>query len=170
MTIYAIHPRVIHQRSDVNFAKSIWDHPMLDLYRPENSPTPDRKPLLYSLPSIHEEDFDPEFAPQPTSASELPDLRTWTFKFSTSVLEIWAARRQPTQLSHWCDRFVYSELIKNVGSQSEIGHSRKLHHCQPLDGIGESAMTVRFQGRIRSLAMRFEGLDHRWLCTSLTLL
>ncbi len=170
MTTYAIHPRISHKSNEKIFDQTLWNHPMLDLYRPDESIFPERKPLLYLLPSLNEEDFDPEFAPQPTSATELPELGTWTMKFGMSVLEIWAARRQPVQLSHWCNRFVYADLVKNVGSQTEIGHIRKLHQCQPLDGICESVMTIRFQGRIRSLAMRFEGLDHRWLCTSLTLL
>lgn len=143
---------------------------MLELYRPDVAPLIDRKPLLYSIPSNFGEDFDPEFAPQPTSASDLPDLRTWTLKFGMSVLEIWAAKRQPAQLSRWCHRSIYSDLVKKVGSQPEVGRIRKLYQCEPLDGISESTITVRFNSRVRSLALRFEGVDHRWLCTSLTLL
>jgi len=126
--------------------------------------------MLYSLPSQFGEEYDPEFAPQPTSASQLPDLRTWTLKFGVSVLEIWAAKRQPAQLSRWCHHTIYSELVKKVGSQKEVGRIRKLHQCEPLDGISESTITVRFEKRVRSIALRFEGVDHRWLCTSLTLL
>jgi hypothetical protein len=29
---------------------------------------------------------------------------------------------------------------------------------------------VRYGGRLRSLVIRFEGIDKRWLCTALTLL
>lgn len=148
----------------------LWSHPMLELFRPDRIDVIDRQPLLYSIPTNFGEEFDPEFAPQPTSARDLPELRTWTLKFGISVLEIWAAKRQPAQLSRWCHRSIYSDLVKKVGSQEEVGRIRKLYQCEPLDGISEAAITVRFNSRVRSLALRFEGVDHRWLCTSLTLL
>lgn len=148
----------------------LWNHPMLDLYNHNIQKSVTQGPLLYSIPSNFGEDYDPEFAPQPTSASDLPELGIWTLKFATSVLEIWAAKRQPAQLARWCHHTIYSQLTAKVGSLHEVGKIRKLHQCQPLDGICESALTVRFDDRIRSLAIRFEGVDHRWLCTSLTLL
>lgn len=148
----------------------LWNHPMLDFYRRNTQEPLKQEPLLYSVPSNFGEDYDPEFAPQPTSASDLPELRGWTLKFATSVLEIWAAKRQPAQLTRWCHHTIYSQLVARVGSLQEVGKIRKLHQCQPLDGICESALTVRFDDRMRSLAIRFEGVDHRWLCTSLTLL
>lgn len=143
---------------------------MLDLYQREPVPQGDRKPLLYTMPSQFGEEFDPEFAPQPTSASQLPNLQIWTLKFGVSVLEIWAAKRQPAQLSRWCHHAIYSELVRKVGSQKVVGRIRRLHQCEPLDGISESTITVKFEKRVRSIALRFEGVDHRWLCTSLTLL
>lgn len=148
----------------------LWNHPMLDLYRHETQTLIDRQPLLYSIPSNFGEEFDPEFGPQPTSTSELPELRTWTLKFGISVLEIWAGKRQPSQLSRWCHRAIYADLVAKVGSLQEIGRIRKLYQCQPLDGISEATITVKFETRVRSLVLRFEGVDHRWLCTSLTLL
>jgi len=148
----------------------LWNHPMLDLYKHNVQKSVTQGPLLYSIPTNFGEDYDPEFAPQPTSASDLPELRIWTLKFATSVLEIWAAKRQPAQLARWCHHTIYSQLVTRVGSLHEVGKIRKLHQCQPLDGICESALTVRFDDRMRSLAIRFEGVDHRWLCTSLTLL
>jgi hypothetical protein len=148
----------------------LWSHPMLDLYNHNTQKCLTQSPLLYSTPSNFGEDYDPEFAPQPTSASGLPELRIWTLRFATSVLEILAAKRQPAQLARWCHHTIYSQLTANVGSLQNVGRIRKLHQCQPLDGICESALTVRFDDRIRSLAIRFEGVDHRWLCTSLTLL
>lgn len=143
---------------------------MLDLYRLNVEKNIVQKPLLYSIPSNFGEDYDPEFAPQPTSSEDLPELHMWALKFATSVLEILAAKRQPAQLARWCHHTIYSQLIAKVGTLNEVGRIRKLHTCQPLDGISEIALTVRFGDRIRSLAIRFEGVDHRWLCTSLTLL
>ncbi|MDP1712014.1 MAG: Rv3235 family protein [Candidatus Nanopelagicaceae bacterium] len=170
MTHSSITVRPITMLTASSIEPELWSHPMLDLYRREPGPHVERAPMLYSMPSQFGEEYDPEFAPQPTSATQLPDLRTWTLKFGVSVLEIWAAKRQPAQLSRWCHQTIYSELVKKVGSQQEVGRIRKLHQCEPLDGISESTITVRFEKRVRSIALRFEGVDHRWLCTSLTLL
>lgn len=170
MTHAPITARPITMLTSSSIEPELWSHPMLDLY-PHEPPSPtEREPMLYSLPSQFGEEYDPEFAPQPTSANQLPDLRTWTLKFGVSVLEIWAAKRQPAQLARWCHHSIYSELVRKVGSQQEVGRIRKLHQCEPLDGISESTITVRFDKRVRSIALRFEGIDHRWLCTSLTLL
>ena len=129
-----------------------------------------QKPSLYSMPSHFGEEFDPDFAPLPTSASDLPDLNIWILKFGISVLEIWASRRSPTQLSRWCHQSIYSELVRGVGTVSEVGKIRKIYRCEPLDGISEATLTVKFEKRVRALVLRFEGVDKRWLCTSLTLL
>ncbi len=148
----------------------LWAHPMLALYRPDEVSVFERKPLLYAVPTRFNEEYDPDFSPQPTSASELPDIAQWALKFGTSVLEIWAGKRQPAQLARWCHRGIYPDLVKAVGSESHVGKIRKLHQTQPLDGICETMITVRFEDRIRALVIRFEGVDHRWLCTCLTLL
>lgn len=129
-----------------------------------------QKPYLNSMPSHFGEEFDPDFAPLPTSASDLPDLNIWILKFGISVLEIWASRRSPTQLSRWCHQSIYSELVRGVGTVNEVGKIRKLYRCEPLDGISEATLTVKFEKRVRALVLRFEGVDKRWLCTSLTLL
>jgi len=108
--------------------------------------------------------------PVPTSASALPDLHTWTMKFIVSVIEIWAGRRQPAQLIRSCHRVIYMELLRNTGSQKEIGRIRNIHQSEPLDGICESTVTVRYGDRLRAIIIRFEGVDGRWLCTALRLL
>jgi hypothetical protein len=51
-----------------------------------------------------------------------------------------------------------------------IGKIRKIKVTQPLDGISESTVTIRYGDRLRVVAIRFEGLDQRWLCTALTLI
>jgi hypothetical protein len=61
-------------------------------------------------------------------------------------------------------------IVSVAGSQKEIGRIRKIHLDQPLDGICESTVTVRFGERVRALVIRTEGVDGRWLCTALRLL
>ncbi len=147
-----------------------WSHPVLDLFPAPVVEVIAQKAMLFRTPSSFGENYDPDFAPQPTSASELPELHTWTLKFVVSVLEIWAGKRQPAQLSRWCHQKIYHELLRNVGSQQDVGRVRTLHQSEPLDGICESTVTVRYGGRLRSLVVRFEGIDKRWLCTALTLI
>jgi hypothetical protein len=170
MTTTQIFSRHVNLLTPSSIEPELWSHPMLDLYQHTKSEYVERAPLLYSVTSTFGEEFDPDFAPQPSSASDLPELEMWALKFAVSVLEIWAAKRQPAQLARWCHHSIYSELVRKVGSQKNVGMIRKLHQCQPLDGICESVVTVRYEDRIRSLVMRFEGIDHRWLCTSLNLL
>jgi hypothetical protein len=155
----------------------MWNHPQLDLYSlselTANRPVeklPEQRAKLYLIPSTFGEEFEPGFEPMPTSASELPELHAWTMKFAISVLEIWAGRRQPAQLISKFHRQIYMNLLKQVGSQKEIGRIRSIHQCQPLDGICESTITVRFGDRLRAMVIRFEGVDQRWLCTELRLI
>jgi hypothetical protein len=156
---------------------AMWSHPQLDLYslselaaKRQVEELPEQRAKLYLVPSSFGEEYEPGFEPVPTSATELPDLHTWTMKFAVSVIEIWAGRRQPAQLISKFHRHTYMELLKQVGSQKEIGRIRSIHQCEPLDGICESTITVRFGDRLRAMVIRFEGVDQRWLCTELRLI
>jgi len=145
-------------------------HPVLDLFRsPDPEPVP-QKAKLYLIPTSYGDEFDPDFAPIPTSAEDLPELSSWALKYAVSVLEIWAGKRPAAQLARWTHRNIYSKLVSDTGSIKEIGRVRKLHMTEPLDGIAEAVLTVRYGDRLRSLVMRFEGVDQKWLCTELFLI
>ena len=128
------------------------------------------KTYLYKISSLYKEDFVPGFEPVPISASELPELNIFVESFAKSVLEIWAGKRSASQLSRYCHSAVYQDLLTSIGYQKEVGKFRKIHINEPLDGLCESTVTVRFNDRLRSMALRFEGLDHKWICTSLDLI
>ena len=145
-------------------------HPVLEIFKPAPKIEEVKKPRLYLVPSTFGEEFDSEFAPQPTSASELPDIQPLLFQFIHNAVEIWAGRRSPQQLQAMCHYKVYSELQKGAAMLREIGRVRKTRITQPLDGVCEATITVRFGDRLRVVAIRFEGLDGRWLCTCLTLI
>lgn len=149
---------------------SLWSHPVLDIFSPPKREIPQQKAKLYLVPSTFGEDLELDEMPIPTSASELPELHAWTMKFIVSVLEIWAGRRQPAQLIRSCHRVIYMELLRSTGSQKSIGRIRNIHQSEPLDGICESTVTVRFGDRLRAVVIRFEGVDGRWLCTALRLI
>jgi hypothetical protein len=145
-------------------------HPVLDLFRSPALVQEPQKAKLYLVPSTYGDEYDPDFAPMPTSASELPDIGCWALKYGVSALEIWAGKRPAAQLARWTDRNLYAKLVAETGSVKEIGRIRKLHVNEPLDGIAESVLTERYGDRLRSLVMRFEGIDQKWLCTELFLI
>jgi hypothetical protein len=147
-----------------------WQHPMLEMFRPIVEEHEKQKARLYLIPSTFDDEFDPDFSPQPTSASDLPELHEWTMRFVVSVLEIWAGRRSPSQLTRMCHRKIFTELHARAGTMKEVGKLRTIHQSEPLDGICESVVTVRYGERLRALSVRFEGVDNRWLCTALDLL
>ena len=149
---------------------ALWSHPVLDLFAPPVIERVEQKAKLYLVPSTFGEELELDELPTPTSASDLPELHAWTMKFIVSVVEIWAGRRQPAQLIRWCHRVIYMELLKKSGSQKEIGKIKSIHQTEPLDGICESTVIIRYNDRFRAVVIRFEGVDGRWLCTALKML
>lgn len=147
-----------------------WQHLVLEMFRPTQPDVPAQKPRLYLVPSAFGEEYDAEFAPEPTSAADLPDINELTFQFIHNVVEIWAGRRPANQVQAMCHHLIFADLQRKAGKQKLIGRIRKIKVTQPLDGISESTVTLRFGDRLRVVAIRFEGLDQRWLCTSLTLI
>ena len=147
-----------------------WQHLVLEMFRPELADLPLKKSRLYLAPSTFGEEFDPEFAPEPTSAEDLPDITELMSQFMHNVLEIWAGRRSASQVQAMCHHLIFAEIQRTAGQQKVLGRIRKIKLTQPLDGICESAITVRYGDRLRVVVIRFEGLDKRWLCTALTLL
>ena len=149
---------------------ALWTHPVLDIFAPLVALPAPQSAKLYLVPSTFGEDIEEDEMPIPTASSELPDLHTWTMKFIVSVIEIWAGRRQPAQLIQTCHRVIYMELLRKTGSQKEIGRIRNIYQSEPLDGICESTITVRYGDRLRAVMMRLEGVDGRWLCTALEMI
>ena len=154
-----------------NFDSQLWSHPMLALFQPppeSNVNVNSRK--LYLVPTTFGDEYDPDFAPQPSSLDGLPDIEPWLKKFVVTLLEIWIGQRAPQQLSRWCHRAIYQELIRKIGSISTLPKVRKIYRSQPIESVEEVTVTLRFGERIRSLVIRFEGVDKRWLCTELFLI
>lgn len=147
-----------------------WLHPVLEIFRPAKKVEELKKPRLYLVPSTFGEEFDADFAPQPTSAADLPDINPLLLQFIQNVVEIWAGRRSPQQVQQLCHHTTFAELLRRSNSLKVIGRVRKVRVTQPVDGVCEATVTLRFEDRLRVVAIRFEGLDGRWLCTCLTLI
>lgn len=117
-----------------------------------------------------EEEVDPDFARRLTPASELPDPMMWSTRFGQAALEIVAGRRGAGQMIRWTNRTVYAQLSGKTGSlPAKQARLRKMRLCVPADGVVEAAAIAQLDARIIAAAMRFEGLDGRWLCTALIL-
>lgn len=145
-------------------------HPVLEIFRPAEPVLAARKPKLYLVPSTFGEEYDAEFAPEPTSAADLPDITQLINLFIHNIVEIWAGRRAANQVQALCHHKVFTEIQRKAGRQKEIGRIRKCRVTEPLDGICEATVTIRYGERLRVAAIRFEGQDQRWLCTALTLI
>ena len=152
-----------------------WHEPLLDLYsRPITFPPKvPIIPKLYLVPTpdlLEGEEADSESTRKPSALSQLPDLDDWVAKYVISAIEIYGGKRPLQQLARWSHRSIYTQLSKNVGVWKPLPKIRKLYISQPLEGIAEVTATLRFDQRVRSLMLRFEGVDHRWLCTKLELI
>jgi len=90
-------------------------HPVLEMFRPAPQVEVAKKPRLYLVPSTFGEEFDAEFAPQPTSAATLPKIAPLIHQFIHNVLEIWAGRRSSQQLQLSCHYTIFSQLQNATG-------------------------------------------------------
>jgi hypothetical protein len=157
-----------------------WHHPMLELYEGESEigsalPSEQIPAKLYLVPtpdwrSQLDDDMVGEFAPKPTHQSELPDIEIWVQQYVIGCIEIWGGRRTAMQLARWSHRRVHQQLVRKSAIITEVPKIRKIYISQPLESIAESTVTLRIGERVRSLILRFEGVDKRWLCTEMVIL
>jgi hypothetical protein len=160
-------PGLLEARVDLNIA------PMLQLMAPDHLEVHpgNRKLFLVPTPQHPEgEELDREYLPKPSHLEELPPLQETVSRFVLGVVEIWGGRRQPMQLARMSHRTVYGKILSASGTYSEIPKIRRIYIHEPIEGVAETTVTLRFQNRVRSLVLRFEGVDKRWLCTELALL
>jgi len=135
---------------------------------------PIQKKKLYLVPTTDKEFGNelshPKFSPMPSSLEELPDLFQWSENFVIAVIEVWSGRRSALQLSRNCHRSVVNKIIEQGKNLNQSCQIRKLYTNQPIEGVIEVVVTLRVKDRVRSLTLRFEGVDKRWICTDLNLL
>ena len=150
-------------------------HPMLELLPKQDPPIPVISHKLYLVPTtdpaIADSSVDPIFGPRPSALSELPNVDSWSRSFVIGLIEIWAGKRPAMQIARSCHRSVHTKL-QNYGKSlsSDLPKIRKIYITQPIEGVIESTVTLRIKDRVRSLILRFEGVDKRWICTELFLL
>ena len=132
------------------------------------------KTKLYLVPTIDTEFGDewshPKFSSTPSNLTDLPDINEWSESFIITIIEIWSGRRGVMQLANNCHRSVINKLIKQGKELDNSCRIRKIYLNQPIEGVIEATVTLRIKERVRSLILRFEGVDKRWVCTELNLL
>ncbi len=151
------------------------DQPGLPLfgYSPALNESLDLKPLssrLYLVPTpitFEGEDVEPDVQYKPSALKDLPDLEEWVSRYLVSLLEIWAGKRGAMQLARWTHPRTFEAVTGSIKAKSATPKIRKIYISEPIEGVGEVTVTLRYDDRVRSLAMRFEGVDKRWLCTEL---
>jgi hypothetical protein len=135
---------------------------------------PNKPTKLYLVPSVDKEFgtewFHPKFSPIPSALTDLPELNQWSESFVIKVLEVWSGRRALSQLSRNCHRSVLKRINEQITPLTQKCQIRKLYLHQPIEGVVEVTVTLRVVDRVRSLILRFEGVDKRWICTELSLL
>jgi len=122
-----------------------------------------------------EDDEDPFFAPQPTPRVELTDPARHGNRILRAVFEVLGRRRPLQQLLPWTTEDVYEELTAWVyramradpQPQAAPAVVRSIRVGEPADGIAELTAVVQFDGRVRAVVLRLEGVDGRWRCTLL---
>jgi hypothetical protein len=122
------------------------------------------------------------FAPQPTSAADLPDPIPLVRNLTGGVLEALAGVRDIDQFARWLTEDAYRALLTRVNLATRARSARgmpaarpvhailSVHHSEPADGVVEAVVIVAGPARTRAVAIRLEGIDRRWRATSLALL
>jgi len=135
---------------------------------------PTKTAKLYLIPTPDSEFgpewFHPKFSPMPSPLSELPDSYIWSKSFVIAVLEVWAGRRSVMQLARNSHRSVISKILSQGKTLSGVCQIRRIYINQPIEGVIETTVTLSIKNRVRSLILRFEGIDKKWICTELRLL
>jgi hypothetical protein len=135
---------------------------------------PTKTAKLYLIPTPDSEFgpewFHPKFSPMPSPLSDLPDSYIWSKSFVIAVLEVWAGRRSVMQLAKNSHRSVISKILSQGKTLSEVCQIRRIYINQPIEGVIETTVTLSIKNRVRSLILRFEGIDKKWICTELRLL
>lgn len=123
-------------------------------------------------------DFHPDdaryFDRQRTRSHDLPDPVAFARQLAQAFVEVMAGSRPAPQLIRWTTPEVYAVLARRalVAARRDLPQSRRpmvraVRVCETADGVVEACAVVVHQDRVRALAMRMAGLDHRWVVTDL---
>lgn len=130
----------------------------------------------------HTHQIQEMFAPQPATATQLPDPRPLVGTLAGAVLEVIAGVRDVEQLARWFTEEPYLNLVTraNLAARARSARGeparqptyslRRVMCFFPTDGVAEATAIVVGPVRTRAIPMRLEGYDRRWRATSLAIL
>ncbi len=116
------------------------------------------------------------FGPQPTRTEDLPEPTAWAGRMGLAAIEVARGVRPAQQLMRWTSPAIHASLVRRQMRAVRRGRAtrrplvlRRVTCCHPRDGIVEATVVVQDGGRVRALAMRLQGQDHRWVISALEL-
>lgn len=122
------------------------------------------------------------FGHQPAKRSDLPDPEPLLINLSRCVIEVLAGVRELDQVARWVSDDVYRHLLKRVVLSARARSVKgqrprrptitigRITTSEPRDGVIEAVVMVHGKGRARAVAIRLEGLDHRWRASAVNVL
>ncbi len=119
-------------------------------------------------------DEDGYFDRQRSRSSELPEPTAFGGRLAQALVEVMVGARPAPQVVRWTSPEVYAVLARRslVASRRGLQHGRRpvvrrVRVCEVADGVVEVAVVVVYPDRVRAIAMRLTGVDHRWVVTAL---
>lgn len=153
--------------------------------RPHEAPAPASNrgsASTETLINLEPAEADEYFGVQSTRAAHLPDPEPLLVNLTRSVLEVLAGARELDQLIRWVTQEVYETLLKRVvlAARARAATGRPVNRprltvlrtlvSEPVDGVVEAVVIVQTPVRMRSIAIRLEGLDSRWRASAISVL
>jgi Family of unknown function (DUF6459) len=146
-----------------------------------HEPVDKRSPLASKVitPPFEPDEF---FGHQPATRTDLPNPQPLLENLTRCVIEILAGARELEQIARWVTDDVYRHLLKRVVLSTRARQARNqpvarpafqlgsVSMSEPRDGVVEAVIIVRGRARSRAVAIRLEGLDHRWRATAINVL
>lgn len=126
-----------------------------------------------------------QFDPQHTPSRLLPDPRVFSLNVTHRALEVLAGSRDLAQIGRWVTDDVYQSLNEKVNQRirklsllpldqrrqpAPVFTLLQPRLSTPRDGVIEGSVLVRCGDRVRAVALRMEGFDHRWRAAAFTLM
>ena len=131
--------------------------------------------LDYDL--VDPEDDDRYFDRQRCGTVQLPDVHGFATQLSQALVEVMSGTRPAPQVTRWLSPQVYAVLAhralvatrraEQLRARSKGPVVRRVRVQEVADGVAEVTVVVVHPDRVRALALRLTGVDHRWVVTDL---
>lgn len=132
--------------------------------------------LDYAGNPVEVDEDDRFFDPQRTRGQDLPDPYAFSARLAQALVEVMAGTRPAPQVVRWTSPEVYAVLARRSLVAARRGLRggrppvvRRVRVSEVADGVAEVCVVVVHPDRVRAMALRLAGVDHRWVVTDLVL-